>query len=797
MRQRSRSWHRASTGARVGSSRWSPRERPAVVPLSFAQNRLWFIDQLQGPSPVYNRAVALRLRGKLDADGVGCRAGRRGGPPREPAHSVLGGRRDTPAAGAAGRAGRLRLGGRRCHRLAGRPADRRHRGGGRLQLRPGHRNPLAGTGFSGSATTSTCWWSWCTTSPATAGRSACWPPIIGVAYASRCAGRAPGWADLPVQYADYTLWQRAQLGDLDDADSPIAAQLRYWEDALAGMPERLELPTDRPYPPVADHRGASVAVDWPAELQQRVRDVAREHNATSFMVVQAALAVLLSELSASSDVAVGFPIAGRSDPALDDLVGLLRQHLGPAGRRRPAIPTFAELLAQVRERSLAAYEHQDVPFEVLVERLNPTRSLTHHPLVQVMLAWQNTAVAQTLDRWAISRSPRCPSRPTPPAMDLAFSLWRALHRGRGARRDRRDGRIPHRRVRRGDHRDTVERLRRVLVAVTADPTAPLSSMDLLDAGEHARLDAMGQSRGADRAGTGRGVDSGGVRRAGRAHARGGGADCAGPVVDLPRARRGLEPVGALAVRPRRRAGRRAWRCCWSVRRRPSSRYWRCSRPARPICRSTRGCPRSAHRVHAWRCRAGRRDHHRRSGLRGCAGHDLPVIDVDDPRIDDQPGTALPTPAADDVAYLIYTSGTTGMPKGVAITHHNLTQLIDVAGRGLPRPRNRCGRSAIRIAFDFSVWEIWGALLRAGGWWSYPSRWRPRRATFTTCWSPKQVNVLTQTPSAVGMLSPQGLESAALVIGGEACPADGGRSVGARTGDDQRLRPDRDDDLCRR
>ena len=157
------------------------------------------------------------------------------------------------------------------------------------------------------------------------------------------------------------------------ATARIAAQLAYWEQALAGMPERLVLPTDRPYPPVADYRGASVAVDWPAELQQRVRGVAREHNATSFMVIQAALAVLLSKISASTDVAVGFPIAGRGDPALDELVGffvntlVLRVDL--AGD-----PTVAELLAQVRQRSLAAYEHQDVPFEVLVERLNPTRS---------------------------------------------------------------------------------------------------------------------------------------------------------------------------------------------------------------------------------------------------------------------------------------------------------------------------------------------------------------------------------------------------------------------------------------
>ena len=211
---------------------------------------------------------------------------------------------------------------------------------------------------------------------------------LGVAYASRCAGQDPGWDPLAVQYVDYTLWQRAQFGELKDPDSRIGRQLAYWEEVLAGMPERVQLPTDRPYPSVADQRGARVAVEWPAELQARVRDLAREYNATSFMVMQAALAVLLSKLSASTDVAVGFPIAGRTEPALDELVGffvntlVLRADL--AGD-----PTIAELLEQVRQRSLAAYENQDVPFDVLVERLNPARSLTHHPLVQVMLAWQS------------------------------------------------------------------------------------------------------------------------------------------------------------------------------------------------------------------------------------------------------------------------------------------------------------------------------------------------------------------------------------------------------------------------
>src|SRR6202012_3293085 len=107
---------------------------------------------------------------------------------------------------------------------------------------------------------------------------------LGAAYGSRCVGLAPDWAPLAVQYVDYTLWQRRQFGDLDDSDSPIAAQLAYWEPALAGLPERLQVPPDAPSPPVADQRGAAVVVNWPAELQHQMARVAREHNVTSFMM---------------------------------------------------------------------------------------------------------------------------------------------------------------------------------------------------------------------------------------------------------------------------------------------------------------------------------------------------------------------------------------------------------------------------------------------------------------------------------------------------------------------------------
>ena len=311
---------------------------------------------------------------------------------------------------------------------------------------------------------------------------------LGVAYASRCAGQAPGWAPLPVQYVDYTLWQRAQLGDLDDSDSRIAAQLAYWEQALAGMPERLQLPTDRPYPPVADYRGAGVAVEWPPELQRRVARVAREHNATSFMVVQAALAVLLSKVSASTDVAVAFPIAGRRDTALDGLVGffvnalVLRVDL--AGD-----PTIAELLSQVRGRSLAAYEHQDVPFEVLVERLNPARSLTHHPLVQVTLAWQNNEPAEP-SLGDVQVTP-LPVDTRTARMDLTFFLterWTEAGEPAGIgggvefRTDVFDA---------ASIETLIERFERALVAMTDDPIRRLSSIDLLDEAEQARLDGWG------------------------------------------------------------------------------------------------------------------------------------------------------------------------------------------------------------------------------------------------------------------------------------------------------------------
>ena len=751
-----------------GPARVVPVERPAVVPLSFAQSRLWFIDQLHGPSAVYNMPVALRLGGCLDVEALGVAladvVGRHESlrtlfPAVEgiPRQSVI----------AAGRAD-----------FGWQVVDARGWSAARLgetiEAVAGHEFDLA-TEIPLRAMLFTVTdeehvlvavvhhlaadgWS-----------IALLARDLGVAYASRCGGRDPGWASLPVQYIDYTLWQRAQFGDLDDPHSRIGAQLAYWQQALAGMPERVALPTDRPYPVVADYRGARVQLDWPAELHQQVRGVAREHNATIFMVVQAALAVLLCKLSASSDVAVGFPIAGRADPALDELVGcfvntlVLRVELG-------GDPTVAELLAQVRARSLGAYENQDVPFEVLVERLNPTRSLTQHPLIQVMLAWQNFA-GQDHDATApvlgdLQVSP-VPVDTQVARMDLTFSLgerWTPAGEPAGIA-----GAVEFR----TDVFDTasidtlIQRLQRVLRALVVDPGRRVSSVDLLDEAEHARLhqwgnrvvlagsvsasvsvpalfgvqvetapDAVALVCG-QRSWTYRGLDEAANRLAHVLAGRGAGP---GQSVALLLGRSGEAIVAIVAVLKTGAAylpidpGLPAGRIGFMV-----------DDAAPVVVVST-------------------------AGLRGrLDGHHLAVIDIDDPALDDHPSTGLSYPLAEDVAYLIYTSGTTGTPKGVAITHYNITQLVSALHARLPAAG--VWSQWHSLAFDASVQEIFGALLGGG---------RLVVATESVAASPQdfhallvaeQVSVLSQTASAVGILSPDGLEAVALLVGAEPCPAE--------------------------
>src|ERR1700739_1777096 len=153
------------------------------------------------------------------------------------------------------------------------------------------------------------------------------------------------------------------------------------------------------------------------------------------------------------------------------------------------------------------------------------------------------------------------------------------------------------------------------------------------------------------------------------------------------------------------------------------------------------------------------------------GGDVPVIEIDDPAVDIHPSTANATPAPDDIAYLIYTSGTTGVPKGVAITHHNVTRLLESLDAGLPTGPGQVWSQWHSLAFDVSVWEIFGALLRGGRVGVVPEEVAGSPEDLHALLVAERVNVLTQTPSAVGALSPEGLESTALVVAGEACPAE--------------------------
>ncbi|MGW3283001.1 condensation domain-containing protein, partial [Nocardia rhamnosiphila] len=217
---------------------------------------------------------------------------------------------------------------------------------------------------------------------------------VVTAYVARTAGDEPGWAPLEVQYADFALWQRQVLGSENDPESVIGRQISYWSRELAGLPDQLDLPADRARPAISSGRGATHAFEIDAETHTGLAELARAEGATLFMAVHAAFAVLLSRLSGETDIAIGTPIAGRGERALDDLVGMFVNTLV---LRTPVDSGtgFTELLGSVRGTDIAAFGHADLPFERLVEILNPVRSQARHPLFQVMLAMQNTPAVNT------------------------------------------------------------------------------------------------------------------------------------------------------------------------------------------------------------------------------------------------------------------------------------------------------------------------------------------------------------------------------------------------------------------
>ncbi|MFI2209565.1 condensation domain-containing protein [Streptomyces sp. NPDC020141] len=363
-----------------------PARRPDTVPLSFAQRRPWLLNRMKGRGATHNRPFALRLSGDLDP-GALCAALN----DVIVRHEIL--RTVFPDADGVPRQ-RVRAPTATAMPLPVRPV---HPAGlnralaeaaaHRFDLTSGppfHAELLA-VGAEENVLVFVLHhiagddWS-----------SRLLARDLRTAYTARRAGPAPDWDPLPVQYADYTLWQHDLLGGADDPDSPLSRQAAYWTRALADLPAELALPTDRPRPAVPSDRGARVPFSLDAAAHARLRATARDGDASLFMVVQAVLAALLSRLGAGADIPVGTSTAGRADDALHDTVGLFANTL-VLRTDTSGDPGFGELLARVRETNLAAHAHQDVPFDHLVGILDPDGSRSGHPLFQTMLTLDSAA----------------------------------------------------------------------------------------------------------------------------------------------------------------------------------------------------------------------------------------------------------------------------------------------------------------------------------------------------------------------------------------------------------------------
>ncbi|HEU4562699.1 MAG TPA: amino acid adenylation domain-containing protein, partial [Longimicrobium sp.] len=712
-----------------------PVERTEPPLLSFAQERLWFLDRLRPGEISYNLPFALRLRGTLDVDALERSLGEivrrhdalrtvfqeRDGTPRQ-VIVAFGGfqltRKDLSHLSAETREAEVQR--ELVVESGARPFD--------LSAGPLFRASLLRLGaeehvllLSQHHIVSDGW-------------------SMGVLYRELSAlyeayreGRESPLPALPVQYADYAVWQREQL-----EGEALERQLAYWRVRLAGAPELLELPADHPRPPVQTYRGATIPVELSPELVERLEALARSEGATLYMVLLGAYQVLLSKYSGSEDIVVGSPIAGRTRAEVEDLIGffvntmVLRTDLS-------GDPSFREVLRRAREVTLGAYEHQEVPFERLVAELQPERSLSHTPLFQVLFTLQTAGGGiDALPGLSVSEVEA-------ERVNAKFDFSLVLTPGsRGLR-----GGVTYS----TDlfERGTVDRmlghLQRVLELVAADADVRLSQLELLGEAERARV----------------------LEEWNRTEAEYTADRCIHGLFEVQAER----TPGAVAVRfeeeslTYRELNERANQLAHHLRRRgvgPEVRVGICLErslemvvgilailkaggayvpldPGYPADRLAFILADSAVPVLLTR-----------EMLRGSlpAREGVEVVSLDGAaeeiaaeRKDNPQGGAGP----DALAYVIYTSGSTGAPKGALIEHRNVARLFSATDAWFGFGPDDVWMLFHSYAFDFSVWELWGALLYGGRVVVVPELVSRDPEAFHALVQREGVTVLNQTPSA--------------------------------------------------
>ncbi|MFI7237653.1 amino acid adenylation domain-containing protein [Streptomyces cyaneofuscatus] len=679
------------------------RNRPDPLPLSFAQQRLWFLSRLEGPSATYNVPLVLRLDGPLDAEALESALAdvvERHESLRTvfPETDGLARQLVLDAAGADLDLTPLDIDPAHLDELltaeVAHPFDvaaeipvraRLVRLGAEAHVLVLVIHHIAGDGWS----------------LAPLARD------LGEAYRARAQGEEPAWTEPAVQYADYTLWQRALLGDESDPASQAARQLDFWRTELAGAPELLDLPLDHPRPAIPAHRGDAFTFPVDAETHRALAALARARGCSLFMVLQAALSVLLARHGAGEDIPLGTAVAGRTDEALDDLVGffvntlVLRTDLS-------GDPTFGEVLDRVREFDLSAYAHQDVPFERLVDSLDPARAQNHHPLFQTMLVLQNQADA-TVDLPGLTVTEQ-PVHTGISKFDLTFTFSETYDEaGRPAGLD---GHLEFSTelFTHATAHTLAARLTRLLATLAADPELPVHAVDILEAAERRSLEraAHGPVRPvaartipeAFRAQRARTPDAVAVRDGAHrltfgeldalsndlAHHLHGRSIGRGDLVALALEGTADQVVAMLAVA---KAGAAYLPVDLEY---PEARVAYMLQDARPALLLTHGTARTARYASS-----------------------VPCLALDD-RAAWSTGSAAPpgvAPDPRDTAYVIYTSGSTGRPKGVLVPHASLTNhMAWMAGHlGLTADDRILARTS--PSFDASVWETWLPLLHGG------------------------------------------------------------------------------------